>query len=386
MGFSINNAGLDKKVFPPLPIRKFNKKYSAAERKPGLRELLLIGRWLHKNHGKRKVIGLAFHPWHNQTTLWWFEQGLLNLMAAAGWDMTLYTDAHYKFDEDLLHSLPGKIHVQRVPDRNEFILPKDDADIVISLFPCDEAINLARSTQSKLVTFAIKNLRTDLVPLQQSPPPNSILWHAFAGSKNFKGASSRVLGVDNNWQSIGAPFPVNRYYFPVRKHAKPAYPVLLLGSKGRDYQLLFEALHQAKINKISALIETEHINEIHNESQKWGIDCAITPPSNHLKVLELIENTQIVVNPITPPWESHYSVSTPLALGRPIVASKLPSVAPFVGDGLLTAELGNVDDWREKIQCLLQDSVRPCVKTLRQAKEKHDMSRFFASAITHTCT
>ena len=218
------------------------------------------------------------------------------------------------------------------------------------------------------------------------PPKNTVLWHAFAGSKNFQGACSRFLGVDHNWKSIGAPFPVNRYYFPVRKNVNPDFPVLLLGSKGRDYQLLFEALHRAKINKISALIETEHIDEIHNESRKWGIDCAITPPSNHLKVLELIENTRIVVNPITPPWESHYSVSTPLALGRPIVASNLPSVAPFEGAGLLTAGLGDVNDWKEKIQYLLQNPVCPCVKTLKQAKEKHDMSRFFASAITHTCT
>ena len=40
-----------------------------------------------------------------------------------------------QFDEKLLHGLPGKIHVQRIPNRKNFVLPKYPKDFVISLFP-----------------------------------------------------------------------------------------------------------------------------------------------------------------------------------------------------------------------------------------------------------
>jgi hypothetical protein len=87
MPFSIDNQGLDDVLFPALPFRKFHQHYSPEQRKAGLVDLLRVGKNLRKNAGHRRLLGVALHPWHNQTTLWWFEQGMLNLIGAAGWEI-----------------------------------------------------------------------------------------------------------------------------------------------------------------------------------------------------------------------------------------------------------------------------------------------------------
>jgi hypothetical protein len=385
MAFSTDSQGIESSLFPALPFRRFHARYPPSLLEAGAKDLLRTGRWLRRRKGLVRAVGIALHPWHDQTTLWWFEQGLLNLAAAAGWTLDWYTDARYTFDRDLLEALPGRVRVHRVPDRASFRPPSDRADCVLGLFPCDEATLLARELGVPLVAFAIKNLHSGLTPLRIAPPSGTPLWHAFAGSRNFISASRNLFGKDSQWKLVGAPFPVNRYYFPIRPVSEPSSEAMLFGSKSRDFQTLFQAMRMAGIRSASALVEEEDMEDVARTARQSGISLHASPPANHLRVIELLEGTRIVANPICPPAESHYSVSTPLALGRAVVASDIPSVAPFVGSGLSTAPLADPEAWAERLsEALSASSGLPHRGALEQARERHDMSRFFASAIDGT--
>ena len=87
-----------------------------------------------------------------------------------------------------------------------------------------------------------------------------------------------------------------------------------------------------------------------------------------------------------PPAESHYSLSVPLALGRPLVATDRPSVQPFAGPGVLLAPQGDVPAWADCIVRLLRETAEglPHRAALQQGEVRHDVDRFFGSAILTT--
>src|SRR5262249_30376128 len=214
-----------------------------------------VARELRQRLGPRSILGLAFHPWHDQTTLWWFEQGIITLLAATGWKTVWVTDARYAFDEDRLAELGGDVSIVRHRRDDPWEPPAGPFDAVITLFPSDRATRAARELGARLITFAIKAMREDEPRLTERPPTGTPLWHAFAGSTNFVNAAcARMVGskrrpgqlgeTESAWRLIGAPFPTNRYYFPLRP-AQQIFDVLLLGSKARDLDTIFAALARA---------------------------------------------------------------------------------------------------------------------------------------------
>jgi hypothetical protein len=353
---------------------------------------------LRERLGQRSVLGLAFYPWHDQTTLWWFEQGMLTLLAATGWDTVWVTDARYAFDDERLAELNGRISILRHDrDAPSWDPPDGRFDTIVTLFPCDRATRAARLLGARLVTFAIKNLDEAEQMLAEEPPPNTPLWHAFAGSENFRNAAEPRLIEGHErlgflgdtgaaWRLIGAPFPTNRYYFPLRPAQPVVFDALLFGSNTRDYDTAFAALTRVGAGRVAALTNPEDTAQVAASARRHGVDAEVMEPVSHVRLLELLEQTRMVVNPIMPPAESHYSLSVPLALGRPIVATDLPSVRPFAGPGVLLAPMGDVAAWADCIAQLLSETAQelPHRAALKQGAERHDVDRFFASAILAT--
>jgi len=396
-------AGTD--LFPVIEMARFQKRYPPEVLRPRAAHTERVARGLRDRLGPRSILGLAFYPWHDQTTLWWFEQGMLTLLAATGWDTVWHTDARYAFDEDRLAELDGRVSVVRHRPDDHWDSPDARFDAVISLFPCDRATRAARKAGARLITFAVKNLHEDEPPLVERPPDGTPLWHAFAGSTTFTDAAyGSKFGPDDQprgrpivpgrlgstklaWRLFGAPFPSNRYYFPLRR-ATPVYDALLFGSKSRDYDTAFAALSSARVRRVAALANLEDIEDVRHSAQRHGVACDITEPLSHIDLLELLEKTRVVVNPIVPPAESHYSLSVPLALGRPIVATELASTRPFAGPGVLVAPQGDVAAWSDAIARFLAETAEemPHRPALKQGLDHHDVDRFFASAILATMT
>jgi hypothetical protein len=157
----------------------------------------------------------------------------------------------------------------------------------------------------------------------------------------------------------------------------------LFGSKGRDYDTAFAALARAGVGPVAALANVEDVGAVAESARRHGVDATVNEPMSHVRLLELLEQTRIVVNPIMPPAESHYSLSVPLAIGRPIVATDLPSVRPFAGEGIRLAAPGDVDAWAECIAGFMKETADelPHRGALKQGLERHDVDRFFASAL-----
>jgi hypothetical protein len=378
-----DNASPKAPLFPVVPLRAFYEQHSAAALKASTKELVVLGRHLKKRLGKKRVLGVALYPWHDQTTLWWFEQGILSLMAAADWEVHWITDARYSFDNYLLDQMPGSITVHRGVEHCENP-PAGNYDVALSLFPSDAATRLAMTLDLPLVAFAIKNLRAGLPPLQVKPPPGTSLWHGFAGSWNFKNAARSLFG-ETDWQLKGAPFPVNRYYLQPSRQ-EPDVDVMLFGSKSRDYYTALRAIRIAGFKKVAAIVDEEHKGELKEQARAQAVPIEISGPLSHLDISAFIQRSRVVVNPIVTPAESHYSQSLPLALGRPIVTSDVACNAPFVGDACKLAPLRHVERWAEEISKfidLTKGSI-PFAPALQQAKERHDVHRFFASALLET--
>jgi len=68
------------------------------------------------------------------------------------------------------------------------------------------------------------------------------------------------------------------------------------------------------------------------------------------------------------------------------VATDCASVRPFAGPGVLLASQGDVTAWAECIARLLTETASglPHRAALKQGQERHDVDRFFASAILAT--
>ncbi|MCK6556828.1 hypothetical protein L6Q96_19960 [Candidatus Binatia bacterium] len=378
-----------------MPV--FRRRYPPELLRPGALHTARIAQGLRRRLGRRNVLGLAFYPWHDQSTLWWFEQGMLTLLAATGWPTVWVTDARYAFDDDRLTELKGAVSIVRQSgDDPDWHPPGGNFDTVIALFPNDRATRAAATLGATLVTFAIKNLHEDEPVLVETPPPGTPLWHAFAGSTNFMNAAyDRLLdGVPRAgllgktapaWRLMGAPFPTNRYYFPLRP-TTPKCDALIFGSKSRDYDTVLAALARTGAGRIAALVDTGHVDEIEATIRRYGLAADVHAEVAHTRLLELIERTRIVLNPIMPPAESHYSMSVPLAMGRPIVATDLPSTRPFAGPGVRLANMGDVDAWAAAIGRFGAETADalPHRGALTQGLERHDLDRFFASALLAT--
>ena len=347
-----------------------------------LREERLLASRLRARLGHKRLVGMAFYPWHDQTTLWWFEQGLLNLLAMCGWEVDWYTDAKYHFDDILLSRLPGTIRLHRV-QRSQFEAAAVSVDGVISLFPDDLASSVSREHGVPLTCFAIKNVDERLPPFQQPLPSSARLWHAFAGSENFFNALRALDFRAEPEQLQGAPFPVNRYYLPVRDRV-PDFDVMLFGSNHRELDTLVRALRPAGVNRFLALVEPKHQQMLRALCDRHAVSCTIAEPCSHERLTELVLRSRVIANPIVPPAESHYSISFPLALGRAVVASDIPQMKPYVGAAFSVARLGDPDDWAAKLRTQLQVNQFPNPVALKQAHQRHDAARFFASALMQT--
>src|SRR5207245_6778817 len=105
----------DGELVHVLEMPVFRKRYPAALLRPRALHTERIARGLRERLGPRSVLGVAFYPWHDQTTLWWFEQGLLTLLAATGWDTVWVTNARYTFDDDRFAELDGHLSIVRHP-------------------------------------------------------------------------------------------------------------------------------------------------------------------------------------------------------------------------------------------------------------------------------
>lgn len=374
---------LEGDLFPVIEMPVFRKRYGPEVLRPRALHTQRIGATLRQRLGMRSVLGVAFYPWHDQTTLWWFEQGLITLLAASGWDTTWVTDAHYTFDDERLAELAGRVTVLRLCDDPNWAPPAGRFDAVIALFPTDRATRAARTLGVPLVTFSIKNLHEDETPLVERPPHGTRLWHAFAGSQNFLNAAVGRLGRTHDaWRLVGAPFPTNRYYFPLRP-AQPIFDALLFGSKSRDYDTAFAALARAGAGRVATIADVDHVDEVAAAARRHGVDAEVNGPVPHVRLLELLEQSRLILNPIMPPAESHYSLSVPLAVGRPLVATDRPSVRPFGGPGVLLARQGDVAAWTECIARLLSETAQglPHRAALEQGQVRHDVDRFFGSAL-----
>jgi hypothetical protein len=372
-------------LYPVVPLRRFYDQLGPDELRQKIREVKSIGKAVRNRLGHKRVVGVALFPWHDQTTLWWFEQGLISVMAAAGWDVTWITDAGYSFDDRLLSSLPGQVDVRRGAEFVDTVGADGPGyDGVVSLFVEDATIRLANRLDLPLASYSIKNIYRDEATLTELPKANPVLWHTFAGSRNFLSGTRRVLQEDQ-WQLRGAPFPLNRYYMQSRP-VEPDFDVLIFGSKSRDYPLVLDACKQAGIQRVAAIANEEHVESMRQLGQEHGMDLHVSEPLSHLDLCAFLQRTRVVANPITPPAESHYSLSVPLGLGRPIVASDIPSVQPFVGPGLAVASLDDSADWAEKLTHYLNETAQslPYSPALKQAVERHCIHRFFAASLIET--
>ncbi len=378
----IETSKTTDELYPVVPLRQFYDQVDPEALRQSITELKGLGRAVRNRVGHQRIVGSALFPWHNQTTLWWFEQGLISLMAAAGWEVTWITDAGYSFDERLLGSLPGSVEVRRGAEHLAD-MGKDGGPVdgVVSLFVEDATIRMANRLNCPLVSYSIKNIYRDEATLTELPLSPPVLWHTFAGSRNFLSGTRRVLQPDQ-WRLCGAPFPLNRYYLQPTP-TESDFEVLIFGSKSRDYPLVLEACKRAGVSRVAAVVDEGHVEATRAMGQEYGFDVHVSEPLSHLDLSAFLQRAEVILNPITPPAESHYSLSVPLGLGRPIVASDIPSVQPFVGPGFRVASLDEPDQWAEQMRILLNETKQglPHRPALNQARERHDVHRFFASSL-----
>jgi glycosyltransferase involved in cell wall biosynthesis len=348
------------------------------------KETLLTARSLaRKVRAKRALVVSAYPDKPDQSTLWWFDQGILVLLAAAGVELVYATDASYELDDYRLHEVDAKLRRISLAEVEKL---RESFDFVVAMTPSDIALQFAEKNRLPLCAFGVKGVGPTSV-LECKPPPGTVLWHGFTGDPHYVSDCQNVLGKGfSNWILRGAPFPANRYYFPACVR-KPKLDALLFGSKERDVPLAFAALAKAGVSRVAALSNPDDVPMVRRLANEHGLDASVLPPQKHIQLLRALESAKMIVNPIT--TKSHYSFIAPLALGIPIVAMDTRSSRVFVhGEqpAVLLAPEGDVDAWSSQIQLLLDPKERAVREAAarEQVKTRHDLDRFFGSAIVET--
>jgi glycosyltransferase involved in cell wall biosynthesis len=348
------------------------------------RETALTARSLARRVKARRALVVSAYPENpDQSTLWWYDQGILTLLAAAGMELTFATDASYELDESRLFQVGAKL---RRITLDEVAAIREGFDFVVAMTPSDVALDAAERLGVSLCAFGVKQIG-EVPALTKKPPRGTVLWHGFISDPDYVHANENHLGAGYpEWVLRGAPFPVNRYYFPVLGEA-PSVDALLLGTKDRDVGLVFAALRDAGARQITVLADPADIAEVERLAAEHGLSAKVLKPQKQIHYLGVLESAKMVVNPITS--KSHYSFVAPLALGVPVVAMDSEGSRVFVhGDSpaVLLAPPGDVAAWSSQIKTLLQPEQRALRSrsALEQIRTRHDLDRFFASALVAT--
>ncbi len=291
------------------------------------------------------------------------------------------TDAWFTYDVERLRAL-GRLPT--LVEGENAVPPPRRFDAVVALPPSDIATQVAMDHGVPLVACVTKKHDMTHPALTVSPPPGTSLWHAFA--RTTWGALHLLGAAHGCWAARGAPFPVNRYYFP-RTNAAPVRHVLLFGTKLRDLDLAFAASRAAGEARIAVLGNHADRDAVLRGAAAHGLGVDWWAQLDHEEMLRLHESCAIVVNPIT--TESHYSLSLPLALGRPVLATSSVSASVFYDPerrGMQLLPAGDVGAWAAAIAALRDPTAwqRASDDAAARAATHHDAERFFASAILNT--
>jgi hypothetical protein len=347
------------------------------------RDTEAIARSLAKRIQAKRALVVSAYPRPDQSTLWWYDQGILVLLAAAGIELVYATDASYELDEYRLNEVDARVRRIRLAEVAALGGP---FDFVVAMTPSDTALEASERFGVPLVAFGVKFLET-IGRVTRTPSRRTVLWHGFPDDFDYVSSCRVDLGAGFDWWVLrGAPFPANRYYFPASER-RPSVDAVLFGSKDRDVPLVFAALARAGVSRIAALVNPDDLERVRALAVEHGLDAAVFEPQRHLDMLRVLESARMVVNPITS--KSYYSFMAPLALGIPIVAMDSEISRLFVhGErpAVLLAPPGDVDAWSSQIQLLLDPKERALreASAREQVKTRHDLDRFFASAIVET--
>src|SRR4029078_2462529 len=88
------------------------------------------------------------------------------------------------------------------------------------------------------------------------------------------------------WRLRGAPFPTNRYYFPLRS-TTPIYDALLFGSKSRDADTAFAAFKRAGAGRVAVVANTDAVEDMRLLARRHDVDATVHAPLSHVHMLEL---------------------------------------------------------------------------------------------------
>jgi hypothetical protein len=333
-----------------------------------------------------RVLVVSVHPRHDDSTLWWFDQGLLSLLAGADADTRFVTNASYALDTRRFGELG------RPPRR--FEIGSDDAtralaepaDLVVALTPSAPAIHAAHALGAPFATFVVKAHVGEARGALPAPPTGAKLFHGFARAPSVSAWLGHALGASRaEYEERAAPFPVSRFYFPPST-TPPTTDVLLFGSKDRDLPLAMRALAKAKVKSAAAIANEVDTLVVAALAREHGVPLQVHGPMGPLALRDLMCSARVIVNPIVPPSESHYSLALPLAVGRAVVTTRAEAAEPFVidGGGVVAVPAGEPDAWRAAIEHALADHERLGARALEQARSRHDLDRFFLSALEHT--
>jgi hypothetical protein len=368
-------------ILDPVEVRLRNVEAARASN----RETRSVARALRRDPPLRALVfSVAQRP--DQSTHWWFDQELLAVLSAAHADVRFVTNASYALDERRFTELgttPRRFAIGTAEAATAIGSP---VDVVLALTPSAPAVDAAHALDARLGVFAIKAHEGTLPTTMRAPPPRSKLFHAFAGSRNADGWMSIALGgTRGGYEEHGAPFPVARFYFPASP-AAPTYDALLFGSKDRDLALGFAAMKAAGVERAIAIaneVDVAHVTEL---AASVALPTVVHGPLGHTALRDALCAAKVVVNPIVPPSESHYSSSVPLAVARPIVTTQCDAMRPYLidGGGIVGVPAHATDAWALAIRQTLADFDAMSARAFRQCTERHDMGRFFASAITLT--
>jgi hypothetical protein len=363
-----------------LDFARFRERYGPWL-EPLDRETRALGAMLRERSRLRRALVVTACYRHNQSPQWWFEQALLAVLVAAGVEVTFVTDSRFTWDARRLARLGPMPRLIEI-DEGASVPPTDPCDAVLAMPPSDVATRAALDRDVPLVAFATKNHDVTRPHLTVTPAPGTTFWHAFAAARGWALALPHLLGdTAGAWRLREAPFPVNRYYLP-RAEVAPSREALIFGTNRRDVPLALDALVQAGVQRIAVLGDEQDLDTVRAEAAARHLDALTSGPRPHLEMVRLIEDCAFVLNPIGEWFESHYSLSVPLPLGRPVLVTESPGAGPFHDPPRrgVTLVRGGVDEWAAEIARLRDEAEwrRAADDAIVQARERHDAERFFA--------